>query len=64
MVLKEMNDMNFNQENNVFDPHYPNNYSHVSIIKQGYAQKNVNVELSGQPKFIPPVSEENLKAKF
>jgi hypothetical protein len=62
MVLREMNDANFPNQENVFDPHYPNNYSNVSIVNKGFGQKNV--EIVGQAKYVPPMGEENLKAKF
>lgn len=51
-----MNEANFaNNNENVFDPHYPNNYSNVSIIKQGYAQKNPDFAL--QQRYPQPAVE-------
>lgn len=41
MVLKQMNEANFNQES-ASDP-YPNNYSNVSIINKGFSQKNQDI---------------------
>jgi hypothetical protein len=55
MVLREMNDANFHNQENVFDPHYPNNYSNLSIANKGFGHKNV--EMAGQQKYGPPVGE-------
>ena len=47
-----MNEANINNQENVFDPHYPNNYSNVSIINKGFAQKSQEMTVQqryGQP---------------